>query len=195
MRTILHALRVVGSTLENNLNLRFWPYPLHIPSCYYIPAILNSHSGASTIKTLFQRRSDGSVLGTYYDEPRPTQKVGKVENIFCFWRFSTDIGIWYAEVYELLGSAVDMLFLPSLKFYSFSRTSVLLLKMRKKLGSPGWEVQYINKYIYILCINIYICMHNFQIHVCIFYLVYAYSWFRLRAGQHGTSIPPGKINS
>ena len=50
----------------------------HTPSCYYIPAILNSHSAASTIKTLFQRRSDGSVLRTYYDEPRPTQKVGKL---------------------------------------------------------------------------------------------------------------------
>ena len=76
-------------------------HPLwHISFCYYIPAILNSHSGASTIKTLFQRRSDGSVLGTYYDEPRPTQKVGKVENIFCFsWRNSRDIGILCTEVY------------------------------------------------------------------------------------------------
>ena len=95
-----------------------------------MPAILNSHSGASTIKTLFQRRSDGSlfqrrsdgsVLGTYYDEPRPTQKLGKVEDISCFWISSRDIGILYAEIYELLGSAVDMLFLPSLKFYSSSK--------------------------------------------------------------------------
>ena len=102
------------------------PSILTIPSdthlfCYYMPAILNSQSGASTIKTLFQRRSDGSVLGTYYDESGPSKKLGKVENIFCFWRLSRNNLIWYAEVYELLGSAVDMLFLPSLKFYSSSK--------------------------------------------------------------------------
>ena len=49
-----------------------------------------------------------------------SKKLGKVENIFCFVRFSRDNGIWCAEVYELLGSAVDKFFLPSLKFYSSS---------------------------------------------------------------------------
>ena len=84
--------------------------------------MLNSHSGTSTIKTLSQRRSDGSVLRTYYDDPVPSKKLGKVENIFLFLEvYCGDIGILDAEVCELLGSAVDMLFLPSLKFYSSSK--------------------------------------------------------------------------
>jgi hypothetical protein len=37
--------------------------------------MLNSHSGTSNITTLSQRRSGGSVLGTYYDEPRLMKKV------------------------------------------------------------------------------------------------------------------------
>ena len=113
------------------------------PSCYYIPAILNSHSGASTIKTLFQRRSNGSVLGTYYDEPVPSKKLGKVENIFCFWRNSGNKWIWYAEVYELLGSAVDMLFLPSFKIYSSSK---------KCSATWAWYYTYI-MYVCISCMS------------------------------------------
>jgi len=53
------------------------PPGTHLPITKIIPTILNSHSGASTIKTLFQRPAGGSRDSVVFGSSASGVKVGK----------------------------------------------------------------------------------------------------------------------
>jgi hypothetical protein len=116
-RTLLHALRVVGSTIENNLNLRPLPYhPAHtfllttIYQRYWThivvpPPLKDFHNVALTAP--FSGRTC-----TYYGEPRLTQKVGEVR--YFFSGSLGEITKFYMRMYVYYrGVPLEMLIFPS----------------------------------------------------------------------------------
>jgi hypothetical protein len=102
------------------------------------PSIMTIPSGTHLSVTIYQRhwthivvppplKHCSNVALTARFSGRITTNLGRHKKwgkwkiyILFLDRFIGDKCIWYAEVYELLGSAVDMVFLPSLKFYSSS---------------------------------------------------------------------------
>ena len=155
MRTLLHAL-----LRRIDVRKRSKPSILTIPSGKHLPVTIYQRYWTHRV-VLPPLKHFSNVALTAPFSGRITTNLGRAKSwgkskiFFCFWRFSRDKWIWYAEVYELLGSAVDMLFLPSFKIYSSSK---------KCTATCSWYYMYIYIWMYIPS-------------VCTFLEVYKYKYY------------------